>query len=403
MMIGKAFHSLKYAVLGTTLAVLSAADAPAQTKGLMVGYFGSWNAWSGYRASNVPWNNLTHVVFSFITPTPSGGINDFDGTEKAELPNIVSQAKSKGVKVLVSVGGVNGSQNFPAMASNAGARSTFCNNIASYLNNNGLDGVDIDWEYPTSFTDSANYALLIKELRAKIGSKLLSAAVAGDNEKGQFIPRSALLTFDFLVIMAFDYTGSFVGSLKGQHSSFTHAKNGLLYWRSRGMTKDKGVVGIPQYGKNFNAGGTDMAYNTIVASYPNLPAATDEVNNIYFNGPGTVKAKATYVAEGSWGGCMFWELSQDRSGALVAAAKEGLKAQPIGVLPVLTPGSARRGARGLVSLSGMESGAFDHLTGPASRPSGLRDVLGRVPSPAQASAAGIFMLPSAAPQAAPAR
>lgn len=389
MMIGKAFHSLKYAVLGTTLAVLSAMEASAQTKGHMVGYFGSWNAWSGYRASNVQWDKLTHVVFSFITPTVSGGINDIDGTEKAELPNIVSQARSRGVKVLISVGGVNGSQNFSAMAANSGARATFCNNISSYINNNSLDGVDIDWEYPTSFTDSGNYALLIKELRAKIGTKLLTAAVAADNEKGQFIPRSALLTFDYLVIMAFDYTGSFPGSLRGQHSSLIHAKNGLLYWRSRGMTKDKGVVGIPQYGKNFNAGGADIAYNNIVSSHPGLPAATDEVNNIFFNGPGTVKAKATYVAENSWGGCMFWELSQDRSGVLLTAAKDGLKATPISIAPVLTFQAGRNGARSLVSLGGL-----DHLTGSASRLSGLRDVLGRVPSPSQASAAGISILPA---------
>lgn len=377
----QAFHYLKSAAL---VLALASASTHAVTKGYMVGYFGSWNAWGGYRAGNVPWDKLTHVIFSFLTPSASGSFNDFDGTEKAELPNLVSQAHAKGVKILVSAGGVNGSSGFAALAANAGARSTFANNLRTYVDNNNLDGVDIDWEYPSNFTDSGNYALLIKDIRAKMSGKLVTAAIAPDDLKGKFLPRSALLLFDFCSIMSFDYTGAFPGSLVGQHSTLTHCKNGLLYWKARGLIKDKCVTGIPQYGKNFNAGGADMAYNNIVSSYPNLPAATDVTNNVYFNGPGTVKDKATYVAQNSYAGCMFWELSQDRSGALISAAKEGLKALPTSVLPMLSYRQGRSGASAVLSL-----------TGSASLPSGLRDVLGRVPSPSQASAAGNFFLPSA--------
>lgn len=377
--------TFKLAAMACALSVTAASAQIAPTKGYMVGYFGSWNAWNGYRAANVPWDKLTHVVFSFLQPSASGHFNDFDGTEKAELPNIVSQARAKGVKVLVSAGGVNGSSGFAALAANASARAAFASNLLNFVTSNNLDGADIDWEYPSSITDSTNYALLIKELRAKFSGKLLTAAIAPDNLKGQFIPRSALLAFDYVSIMSFDYTGAFPGSLRGQHSTLIHAKNGLLYWKARGMPREKGVVGIPQYGKNFNAGGADIAYNNIVSSYPGLAPAADSVNNIYFNGPGTVKDKATYVAQGGYGGCMFWELSQDRSGVLLAAAKEGLKAQPISISPILSFRQARPNGPAVLTL-----------TGTATLPSGLRDALGRVPSPTRASAAGISIRPERA-------
>ena len=377
-----AIHNLKIAALVLSLGA-ALAQGQTQTKGYMVGYFGSWNAWGGYRASNVPWDKLTHVIFSFLTPGAGGSFTDFDGTEKAELPNIVSQAHAKGVKVLVSAGGINGSAGYAALAANAGARATFASSLRTYVDNNNLDGVDIDWEFPSSATDSTNYAAMIKEIRAKMSGKLLTAALAPDNLKGQFIPKSALLIFDFCNIMAFDYTGAFPGSLVGQHSTLIHAKNGLQYWKARGLVKDKCVIGIPQYGKNFNAGGADMAYNTIVSSYPGLAANVDETNKIFFNGPGTVKDKATYVAQNVYAGCMFWELSQDRSSALISAAKEGLKATPTSVLPVLSYRQGRSGGASHLSLTGL-----------ALLPSGLRDALGRVPSPSQASAAGNFYLPA---------
>jgi GH18 family chitinase len=252
--------------------------------------------------------------------------------------------------------------------------------------------VDIDWEFPNGAADSTNYGLLIKELRAKLGGKLLTCAVAGNDEKGKWIPRSALLLFDMINIMAFDFTGSFPGSLKGQHSSLANAKNGLLYWRSRGATKDKCVIGIPLYGKDFNAGGADIAYNDIVARNPGLSPNVDEINNIFFNGPSLVKAKATYVAEYSFGGCFFWQLAQDRSGNLVSQAKEGLKAPPLSTLPTLAFAPGRSASSRVLAL-----------TGPASLPAGLRDVLGRVPSPSRGSAAGNFFLPAAAAPAAAAR
>lgn len=47
----------------------------------------------------------------------------------------------------------------------------------AFMRNSGFDGVDIDWEYPAADdrggkpADTANYVLLVKEMKAVFGRK----------------------------------------------------------------------------------------------------------------------------------------------------------------------------------------------------------------------------------------
>jgi len=90
----------------------------------------------------------SHVHFAFANITSnfqidiSGAQKQFDG-----LKNL------KNIKRIVSFGGWSFSTS-PDSAPifrqgvTADQRATFVNNVVKFLNDNGLDGVDFDWEYP---------------------------------------------------------------------------------------------------------------------------------------------------------------------------------------------------------------------------------------------------------------
>lgn len=55
-----------------------------------------------------------------------------------------------GVKMLFAVGGWENSQHFSAIAANPTKRANFVNQVANFLRDQNVDGVDVDWEYPVT-------------------------------------------------------------------------------------------------------------------------------------------------------------------------------------------------------------------------------------------------------------
>ena len=104
---------------------------------------------------------ITHLFYAFLTPTASGSLNALPQT--ARFNQVVNAARSKGVKVGISISGAN--DVFVALAANVGSRTNLVKNVLSFVKANNLDGVDLDWEYPrTTDGSDATYALLVKEL-----------------------------------------------------------------------------------------------------------------------------------------------------------------------------------------------------------------------------------------------
>lgn len=103
------------------------------------------------------------------------------------LKRLVKNAHKHSTKVVLSIGGWTGSQHFSDAVSSSSNRETFASNIATIVTKYNLDGIDLDWEYPGSAgatndyasADSANLALLLKQIRKKLGSKkLITMAVS---------------------------------------------------------------------------------------------------------------------------------------------------------------------------------------------------------------------------------
>ncbi len=370
--------------------LLVCAYAAAKPKLPVLAFYAEWD-----QPGSVDYSKITHLLLAFSLPQGGGGVTGY-------VPGgVVGSAHAAGVKVLASVGGANHGSIFPGIAGNAGSRTTFANSLKSICDANGLDGVDIDWEYPLNATDSANFTLLLKAVRSAMGSKLISIDLAADGEKGAFINKAALTIPDFVNIMSYDFTGSFAGSVVGQHSPYTKATANLNYWRAKGVPKERLILGVPFYGKDFNQGGAPVAYSQIMGSNPGISNDADSVGRCWFNGVTTIKKKATYVAQMEYGGVMIWELAQDAGGAksLLAALNTGLEAIPLSISPDngrvrAVSGASAAGNLGVsgkvwLTLSGARSaeGVGAHLSHPL-----VRDVLGHAHGASRAVGSGAYFL-----------
>jgi GH18 family chitinase len=278
------------------LLVLLLAAAPAWAQFRVIGYMPSWAG----SVSSVQYNKLTHINYAFLLPTNTGGLQPIENP--AKLQSLVSTAHANGVKVLISVGGWNNGDDsaFEQFAANATYRTNFVNNMVAFVNQYGLDGADIDWEYPDAGASANNYALLMQQLATAMHSrgKLLTAAVVGTG--GDSILGSVFGYVDFLNLMAYDANNF-------DHSTYAYATQSINYWKGRGLPAAKLSLGVPFYGRP-----SWESFAQLVARGADPYA--DVFSGVGYNGITTIKSK-TNLAFDQGSGIMIWELSQDATGA----------------------------------------------------------------------------------------
>lgn len=259
-------------------------------------------ATDGIFADIIPYDKLTHINYSFLTPKADGTFNPIINSWK--LNQIVRDAHTHDVRVSISVGGWGWDAQFEELAANPETRGAFVQNLKAFVDEYGLDGADIDWEYPDQGESSQNFLALIEELRAAMPDKLLTTAVVSyGDEHGLGIPTESFELFDFVNIMTYDGP---------DHGTMEQFERGLSYWSGRGLPKEKIVMGAPFYGD------PDLPYFKIVQADPN--AAQADVFEYYgtmyhYNGIPTLQAK-TRIAMEKAGGMMFWALDHDAQGEL---------------------------------------------------------------------------------------
>ena len=152
---------------------------------------------------------MTHINYAF------GHVNDTFNGVRIDNPDrlrmiVGLKQQNPALKVMLSVGGW-GSGRFSEMAATQENRQAFALDCRRVVNEFGLDGIDIDWEYPTqggagissSPDDTKNFTLLMATLRKVLGKKqLLTAATVSS---AQFIDfKSCIQYMDFVNVMAYD-------------------------------------------------------------------------------------------------------------------------------------------------------------------------------------------------------
>ena len=261
----------------------------------------------------VPFDRLTHLNYAFLIPNRDGTFQRLLNPWK--LDRLVEEAHRHGVKVLISVGGWGWDAQFEEMAAQPESRSAFVGNLVQFVAEHGVDGADIDWEYPDPGPSAQHFLDLMTELRAALDGKLLTAAVVAYGPQARGVPVETFDLMDFVNLMTYDGP---------DHGTMEQARRGLDDWLGRGLPPAKAVLGVPFYSRPEGT-----PYAELVRADP-AASNLDEldlfgVHHVY-NGIPTIQAK-TRLALDRAGGIMFWALDHDAPGefslveAIFAAAR----------------------------------------------------------------------------------
>ncbi len=337
----------------------------------VIGYFTSWrhgkDGRPSYLAKDIPWSRITHINYAFAhvgsdnrisvgnetsANNPATGMT-WPNVSGAEMDpafayqghfNLLNRYKKlhPNTRTLVSVGGWaetggyfddNGqrvsSGGFYTMttqangAVNTAGINTFADSVVAFIRRYGFDGVDIDYEYPTSTTDAGNpddftianarrgglnasYNVLIKTLRERLDAAsvqdnkhyLLSSAVpaSGYLLRG-FENYQSLKYFDYVNVMSYDLHGAwneFVGpnaalfddgrdaelvrwNVYGLYAGIGYLNTDWAYHYYRGALQAGRInIGVPYYTRGFRnvTGGTNGLWGRSVGTPPCPPGTT---------------------------------------------------------------------------------------------------------------------------------
>lgn len=302
--------------------------SPVRQEGYkVVGYFPSWKAESSQ--SKLRYDVLTHVIYAFAIPTADGSLLPLENGEIAK--KIIAEAHKNDVKVLLAIGGWSYNDTpleptFVSATETAEKREKFCNAIMQYCTDYGFDGIDMDWEHPRRDGNSqAQYEAVMLTLASRLHSEnklLTSAVLSGATPDGNVYYDAAahsskvLAAVDWINVMAYD------GGDGERHSSYEFAVACGKYWsETRGMPKERVVLGVPFYGRPSWASYDDI----LKADSTAWQKDTAQINgmNASYNGIDTIKKKAEYAKH--LGGIMIWEITQDTASyekSLMTAIKE---------------------------------------------------------------------------------
>ncbi|KDR78221.1 hypothetical protein GALMADRAFT_138343 [Galerina marginata CBS 339.88] len=255
------------------LKLASALNGEVNTQASMIAgaYYPGWSA-SSVPPEGLDFSKFDIIWFAFATPSSSSTVS-LDSTSAAVLKRLVTAARSSGhsTRIVLSIGGWGGCQYYSQACSSSANRTTFSNSIVSTINSYGLDGVDIDWEYPNSpgagqpysSADSANLLSLFKLLRSALGtSKVISSAVTqlpwlGANGSPLTDVSAYAAVMTYVNIMNYDVWGANatpgpnapLGNLCGTSwQPSASAQAALAQWTAAKFPASQLILGLPLYG-----------------------------------------------------------------------------------------------------------------------------------------------------------
>lgn len=235
------------------------------------------------------------------------------------------------IKILLSIGGW-GAGGFSEMAASECTRKAFAEDCKRIVLEYGIDGIDLDWEYPSSSEagisssedDIDNFTLLVKDIREAIGNdKLLTIATIAD---AFYVDFPAVIDYlDMVNIMAYDVSRPpyhHSALYRSQHSGRITADEAVEAHLKAGVPEDKLVLGIPLYGHGVDSL-PDYTYYADILNLENYNFYWDDTAKVPYatNVDGkfvlcyedtiSVALKSQYVNEKNLRGIMYWEYTLD--------------------------------------------------------------------------------------------
>ena len=165
--------NFKVITLALAMGCASMAQAAADK---VIGFYPYWSQYSQFYAKDIRYNLVTDIHYMSIAPSAEGTVAFADEYDADNFKNLVSMSKDNGVKLIVSVGGMEAESNLKAIASSDETLSTFVSNVKSWLSANGGDGVELDWQNLTT-DDSEDYAKMLNALVDGLSGSTVTAVI----------------------------------------------------------------------------------------------------------------------------------------------------------------------------------------------------------------------------------
>lgn len=273
----------------------------------------------------------------------------------SNLQNVL-KLRAKGVRVVIVIDGVSEDTRaaFATAASSAANRDKLATSIANVIEQYQLDGVDLDWEFPTGSTQVANFSLLVKRIREKLDESdrelILSAAVISGGYSNHYDLVELNKYLDFLHIMSYGMSGRSSARhqsalIKSTYATYAINSSVNLYI-SGGFSREKIVFGIPFYvvagdwtnpsapalGQSLVNGFT-VSYSTFMASHftqQNYVEYYDANAMVYYamsptrfasyDNPASIHLKCEWAIDNGLAGVMFWDYGHDQAGGTLLNA-----------------------------------------------------------------------------------
>ena len=208
------------------------------------------------------------------------------------------------------------------------------------INDFGLDGIDIDWEFPgrgenslSEKEDVANYVKLLADLRSSLGdNKIITIACAGSGYGVDLEAMTPIL--DQFNVMCYD-----MGTPPSHHSAlypsdrvgWITAEGSVNRFLEGGVPASKIVLGMPFYGRgtgpydNFVewhdirlVDGATMEFDSVAM----VPWIADSIGDMIltYDTPESLAIKCAYVKEKDLAGAMYWRIEEDDSAQTLSRA-----------------------------------------------------------------------------------
>lgn len=309
-------------------AILAIGINAADNKGIVVAYVTS------YTSDIIPDPTvMTHLNYAFGHVAASFDSVRVDKPQRLRLMSSLKQ-QNPDLKVMLSIGGWT-SGNFSEMAADRKLRESFARDCRRVVDEYDLDGIDIDWEYPSSDAagiscspdDIDNFTLLMRDIRKEIGNdKLLTLASIASADFINF--KDVEPYVDFVNIMVYDlarppyhhaslFRSDKTKGVSCEEAIDLHIKNGMPARKlTLGMpfyghgTVDLGMSDFIDYRYLGNVKGDYRRMRDEVAKVPYM-ADADGTLVVTFDDAESIAAKCGYAKERGLKGVMYWEYATD--------------------------------------------------------------------------------------------
>jgi hypothetical protein len=309
------------------------------------------DVWTRPPVNEIDFSALTHIITGVgnVEPTQSSPYytttadQPWDNTYETSLLNA---AHAAGVKVILELGSVADAYSYICSDQSSGGRlDTYVNNVTSFAQSHGYDGVDVDWEFPYSSDGSAaKHGELMKRLKTKLNTwsppGILTIAV-GCTNASDYVTANLRSYVDQVNFMGYDLSG-YWNAVSGFNTAVNRpsdcpnydeevVSDGVSVWSSAVGASKTGMglsfmgylwSGITSYCQNASGGGGRTYYSDIVAGTNYLSQGTyhwqDQAQVPYlshtspswwlsYDNPQSLTAKINYAKQHNLGGIMIWQ------------------------------------------------------------------------------------------------